>query len=107
MLIGHIHTNAGLDNNGIVFFTLKSQGLPFIKVMAGLEYTVWEMNVMPTVAYLNKIVLGVGVLSWYGRASHMAFALILLLSKGIWMPNAPKMKFLRGKLSLCFKLMPI
>ena len=33
--------------------------------MAGFEYTVREMNVIPTVAYLNEVVLGVGsVLVW-------------------------------------------
>ena len=41
--------------------------------MAGFEYTVGEMKVMPTVAYLNEIVFGVGVLSWFGWALHMAF----------------------------------
>ena len=39
--------------------------------------------VMQTVAYLNEIVLGVGVLSWFGWALHMAFALISWLSKAI------------------------
>ena len=32
----------------------------FIEVMAGFKYTVGEMNVMPTVAYMNEIVSGVG-----------------------------------------------
>ena len=37
-----------------------NQGLTFIEVMAGFQYTIREMNVMRTVAYLNEIVLGVG-----------------------------------------------
>ena len=81
---GHVHTNAGLDN---VHFS-TSRGLPFIEVMAGSEYTVGEMNVMPTVAYLNEIILRVWVLSWSGRALRMAFALISSSSKGIRMPKA-------------------
>ena len=36
------------------------RGLPVIEVMAGFEYIVGEMNVMPTIAYLNEIVLGGG-----------------------------------------------
>ena len=65
VLIGHVHTNAGLDNYGRVFFSLASLGLPFIEVKAGLQYTVGKMNFMSTVAYLNEIVLegGGGVLS--------------------------------------------
>ena len=65
------------------------------------------MKVMPTVGYLNEIVLGVGVLSWSGWALHMAFALILSLSKEILMPSGTEMKFLRGMLSHCFEIMPI
>ena len=65
------------------FFSLTSRGLPFIEVIAGFEYTVGEMNVMPTVAYLNEIVLGVGVLSWSGRALHTTVALISSLLKRI------------------------
>ena len=45
----------------ITFLSLTSRGLPFIEVMAGLEYTVGERIVIPTVAYLNKIVFGVEV----------------------------------------------
>ena len=71
MLIGHVDANDGLDNNEIVFFSLTRRGLPFIDVMAEFEYTVGEMNVMPTGAYLNDIVLGVEFLSWLGRALHM------------------------------------
>ena len=59
------------------------RGLPVIEVMAGFEYIVGEINVMPTSAYLNEIVLGVGVLSWSWRVLHMAFALILSLLKRI------------------------
>ena len=84
MLIGHVHTNAGLVNNGIAFYSLTSRGLPFIEVMVESGYTVEEMNVMPTVAYLNEIVFGVGVQSWSGRTLHMTFALIMSLSKGIY-----------------------
>ena len=43
-LTGHVHTNAGLDNNGIAFFSLTSRGLPFIEVMAGFEYTVEQYS---------------------------------------------------------------
>ena len=57
---GHVYTNTGLDNNEIAFFSLTSRGLPLMGVMAGFEYTVGEINVLPTVAYLNKIILGVG-----------------------------------------------
>ena len=42
--------------------------------MAGFEYTVEEMKVMPTVAFLNEIVLGWGFCLDLG--GHMAFALI-------------------------------
>ena len=52
-------------------------------VMAGFANIVGEMYVMPTVAYLNEIVLAVGVLSWSGRALHMASELMSSLSKGI------------------------
>ena len=41
---------------------------------------------------------------WAGIA-HMTFAPISSLSKRIWMPNATEMKFLRGTLSNCFKIM--
>ena len=64
-------------------FSLTSRGLPFIEVMAGFENTVGEINVMPTVADLNEIVLVVGFLFWSGRALHMAFALIASLLKEI------------------------
>ena len=47
--------------------------------MAGFEYTVREMNVMLTFAYLNEIVLGVGILSWSRWALHMAFVLNLVV----------------------------
>ena len=56
--------------NSVLFF---SGVLLFIKVMAGFGYAIEEMKVMPTVAYLNGIVLGVGVLYWSGRALHMDF----------------------------------
>ena len=67
--LGMLHTNTGLDNNAIAFFSLMSSGLPFIEVLAGFEYTAGEMNVMPTV---ERNCLGVGALSWSGRALHMA-----------------------------------
>ena len=50
---------------------------------------------------------GSGVLPWYGRELHMAFTLIASLSKVIWMPNATEVKFWRGMLSHCFKIIPI
>ena len=75
VLIGHVHTNSDLDINEIAFFSLTSRGLPFMKVMAGFEYTVGAINVMQTVAYLKEIVLGVGVLSWSGRVLHMALSM--------------------------------
>ena len=80
MLIGHIHTNPGLNNNGIAFFSLTSQGLPFIEAMAGFEFTVREMNVMPTVAYLKEIVLGGegSVLLWAGIAHDFRSFLIVI-----------------------------
>ena len=37
-----------------------------------------EMNVMPTVAFLNEIVLGVGVLSWSGIAHGFCTNLIVI-----------------------------
>ena len=50
-------------------------------MMAGFKYTVGEMNVMPTVAYLNEIVLGWGsVLIWAG-ISH-GFRTTLVVIKG-------------------------
>ena len=68
-LIGHAQTNASLHTNGIVFFSLTSQHLPSIEVMAGFECIVTEMNVTLTIAYLNEFDLGVLVLSWSGRHS--------------------------------------
>ena len=69
MLIGHVHINAGIYNNGIALFSLISRGLPFIEVMAGLEYTVQEM----TVAYLNEIVL-----VWAGIAHGFRTNLVVI-----------------------------
>ena len=40
--------------------------------MEGFESNAGEMNVMLTVAYLNEMVLGLGVLSWSGQALYMA-----------------------------------
>ena len=81
MLIGHIHTNAGLDNDGIGFFSLTSRGLPFMEVMAGFKYTIEEMNIVRTVAYLNEMVLGWGsVLVWAGIAH--GFCAYLIIIKG-------------------------
>jgi hypothetical protein len=51
VLIGHVHTNAGLDSNGIAFFALKSRGFPFIELMAGFGFTVEKRKVMPIAAY--------------------------------------------------------
>lgn len=51
--------------------------------MSRFEYTVGEMNVIPIAAYLNEIVLLVGVLSLSGQALHMSFALISSISKEI------------------------
>ena len=48
-------------------------------MMAGFGYTIGEIKVMPTVAYLNEIVLALGVLSWSGQVLHMAFSLITSL----------------------------
>ena len=87
--------------NSVLFFD-ELRSIPFIGVMAGFEVTLGEMNVMPTVAYLNKIILGVGVLS--GWALDMAFALISSLSKGIWMPYATEMIFLLATLFHCCPL---
>ena len=69
MLIGHVHINAGIDNNGIALFSLISRGLPFTEVMAGLENTVCEM----TVAYLNEIVL-----VWAGIAHGFRTNLVVI-----------------------------
>jgi hypothetical protein len=51
-----MHIDAGLDNNGKVFFSQTSLGFPFTELMAGFEYTLGKMKVMPTVSYLNEIV---------------------------------------------------
>ena len=56
---------------------------------------------------LERDRFGVRVLSWSGRALNMAFALISSSSKDIGMSNATEMKFFRGTLSHCFKIMPI
>ena len=39
--------------NSVLFSDESRFRLPFTEVMAGFEYTVGEMNVMPTVAYLD------------------------------------------------------
>ena len=64
--------------NSVLFFDESRCSL--IEVMTWFEYTLGKIN-MSTVAYLNEIVLGLGVLSWFGRAFDMAFALISSLSK--------------------------
>ena len=97
----HTHQN-WLRQQWNSVFSLTSRGLWF-EAMAGFQYTIWEINIMLTVAYLNEIFLGVGILSW----SRWAFALILTSSKGIWMPSATEMKFLRGTSSHYFKIMPL
>ena len=78
VLIRHVHTNADLDNNGNgVLFSDES----WFNIHRGdgrFEYTVGEMNVMPTVVYLNEIVFGVGVLSW----SVQAFCTNLVVIEG-------------------------
>ena len=48
----------------------------FIGVMEEFEYTVEEMNYMPTVAYSNDIVLGLTLLFWSGRALHTTLVVI-------------------------------
>ena len=58
-----------------IAFISPRRGLPFIEVTSGFEYIVEEINVLPTVTYLNEIVLGGEALSWHGRALHMTFAL--------------------------------
>ena len=80
VLIRYVHTNAGLDNNRIVFFSLTSQDLLFIKVMAGFDYTVGEMNVMLTVVCLSKIVLvdGGSVLVWACIARGFRINLVVI-----------------------------
>ena len=59
---------------------LTCLGLPFIEVMAEFEYTVGEMDVMPTVAYLNEIVFGVGgsVLIWADIAHGFRTNLVVI-----------------------------
>ena len=73
-----VHTNAGLDNSGIAFFSLTSRGLPFIEVMAAFEYTVGEMKVMPTVAYLNEIGCGGSALVRVGIAHGFRTNLVVI-----------------------------
>jgi hypothetical protein len=83
VLIGHVHTNAGFDNNGTAFFSLSCRGFPFNELITRFEYTAKEISILLTAAHLNEIVLVVRVPCWYGQALHLAFALISSLSKGI------------------------
>ena len=96
----HIHQR-WLRQQWNSFLFSDESSLPFIKVMARFKFTIGEMNCMPTVAYLNEIVLRMGVLSWSGWALHMIFTLILSLLEGFCMSNATEM------LSLCFRIMPL
>jgi hypothetical protein len=54
-----------------------SWSFQFIELMSGFEYTVGEMNFLPTAAHLNEIVLGLGVLSLSGQALHISYLLHL------------------------------
>ena len=53
-----------------LFFQINQDFL-YNVVMAGCVCTVGEMNAMLTFVFLNEIVLGVGVLSWYGQPLPM------------------------------------
>ena len=75
--------------NSVLFSDESRFSLPFVEVMAGFEYTVGEMSVIPSYAdcsVLERDGFGGGhsVLVWEGIAhAHMAFALISSLSRGI------------------------
>ena len=59
---------------------MTSRGLPFIEVMAEFEYTVEEMNLMPTVRYLNEMVWGGGsVLVLAGIAHGFCTNLVVIV----------------------------
>ena len=54
------------DDTEIPFFFRMNPDIVYIVLMAGCASTVGEMNAMLTVVFLNEIVSGVAVLSWFG-----------------------------------------
>ena len=74
--------------------------------MTGFEYTVGEMNVMPTVAYLNEISLGWGEVFVSAGIAH-GFRTDLVVIEGSLNAQRYRDEILATHVIYCFEIMPL